>query len=158
MPRKINKARQRLTDENRIIKNAKDILLQRLLKKNISCPSDSADYLRMRYAASKKEIFGIIGLNVRHYIIAIREIAKGTSTEVTLPIRNIIYAVLKMNAAAVILYHCHPSGRVEPSREDFQITHKLKRAFDCCEIQILDHIIVGYEGYYSFADAGNLED
>lgn len=65
-------------------------------------------------------------------------------------------AALKANAVAIILSHNHPSGNLKPSRPDEELTQKIKQAGMFLDIQVLDHVIVTSEGYYSFADEGLL--
>ena len=79
----------------------------------------------------------------------------GTIDQATVHPREVIRAVLKYNAAAVILAHNHPSGVAEPSMADKQITQRLKQALDLIEVRLLDHIIVG-DPATSFAEQGLL--
>jgi DNA repair protein RadC len=67
----------------------------------------------------------------------------------------VLKAALQHNAAAVVFAHNHPSGLAEPSNADKVITQKLKKALDCIDIRVLDHIIIG-DGSYSFAEHGLL--
>ena len=66
----------------------------------------------------------------------------------------IFAAALKACASSIILAHNHPSGNLKPSQSDIDLTRKLKDGGKLLEIQMLDHIIVTTEGYYSFADEG----
>lgn len=141
----------KVTDDD-IIRHAKDILLKRLTKRKISCSVSVAEYLQLEFAEERNEIFGLIGLNSRHYIIDVIRISEGSSTETPTPIRNIVYEVLKLNAVAVIIFHNHVSGYVSPSPQDEEMTQKLKAAFQAVDITLLDHVIVGKQGFYSFGD------
>ena len=68
----------------------------------------------------------------------------------------ILKKALEHQACALVLSHNHPSGNLTPSRADEEITQKIKQAAGFLDIKVLDHIIVSDEGYYSFADEGNL--
>jgi DNA repair protein RadC len=70
--------------------------------------------------------------------------------------RLLFTASLKLNTCGVILAHNHPSGNLQPSRADEELTNKIKHAGNFLDIKVLDHVIVHSEGYYSFADEGNI--
>lgn len=70
--------------------------------------------------------------------------------------KMIFQVALKGNACSIILLHNHPSGNLQPSDADIKLTRKLKAAGDFLDLPIVDHLIVGSEAYYSFADEGNL--
>lgn len=63
-----------------------------------------------------------------------------------------------LTAASIIFIHSHPSGDPDPSREDKKITKALKKAGDLMDIKILDHVIIGSDKFYSFADSGELDE
>lgn len=68
----------------------------------------------------------------------------------------IFIAAIKSNASGIILAHNHPSGNLNPSESDKALTTRAKNSGKILEIQVLDHIIITTDGYYSFADQGNL--
>ena len=70
--------------------------------------------------------------------------------------RVILKKALEENATSIILSHNHPSGNINPSREDISLTKKIKEAASYLDITVLDHIIIGNDKYYSFADSGEL--
>jgi DNA repair protein RadC len=76
----------------------------------------------------------------------------GTVTDV----RLIMQSALLTNASGLILCHNHPSGTLIPSAMDSAVTNKIKKACEVLDIELLDHIIISTEGYYSFADSGRL--
>ena len=103
-----------------------------------------------------REHFVIVGLDAKHHIIGGSIVAIGSLTAAIVHPREVFKIAVTMNAAALILLHNHPSGDPTPSPEDHQLT---KRLVDCGEllgIQILDHLVLGYNRYYSFADQGEL--
>jgi DNA repair protein RadC len=100
------------------------------------------------------EVFGMLLLDNRHRIIGFRELFRGTIDAASVYPREVVKEALAHNAAAVILVHNHPSGSPEPSQADRRITDRLQQALNTVEIRLLDHVIVGHEGRYSFAQAG----
>jgi len=81
---------------------------------------------------------------------------RGTIDGASVHPREVVRTVLEANAAAVILYHNHPSGICEPSRADELITRRLREALQLIDVRILDHLIVGDTTEYSFAETGLL--
>jgi len=79
-------------------------------------------------------------------------ISEGSLTASVVHPREVFKPAIKESAAAVILLHNHPSGNPSPSREDKSITEKLVSTGDVVGIKVLDHIIIGKKGYYSFCD------
>lgn len=77
-------------------------------------------------------------------------------TDITVDVRVILQAALLTNSVAIILAHNHPSGNLQPSRQDINITKQVKEAAQLMRIKILDHLILTDTGYYSFADEGDL--
>jgi DNA repair protein RadC len=98
------------------------------------------------------EQFKVLLLNRCNRVLAIYELSTGGITGTVADVRLIMTAALKANAVAVILSHNHPSGNLKPSRADIELTAKIKVAGRYLDIQVLDHVIVTSEGYYSFAD------
>jgi DNA repair protein RadC len=98
------------------------------------------------------EQFKVLLLNRCNRVLAIYELSTGGITGTVADVRLIMTAALKANAVAVILSHNHPSGNLKPSRADIELTAKIKQAGKFLDIQVLDHVIVTSEGYYSFAD------
>ena len=69
---------------------------------------------------------------------------------------DVFRPVVRQAAVAVLFAHNHPSGETVPSEEDAQVTQRLLRAGQLLGVQVLDHLIIGHEGYFSFLDAGLL--
>ncbi|WP_316795060.1 JAB domain-containing protein [Pedobacter agri] len=102
------------------------------------------------------EEFKIILLNRRNRVLGIVNISQGGMSG-TIADPKIIFAVaLKACASGIILSHSHPSGESSPSEADIRLTRKLAEAGKLLDLQILDHIIVCSNGYYSFMDEGML--
>ena len=106
-------------------------------------PRASADWLRVHCAGMVAEVFGAIFLDNRHRILCVRELFRGTIDGCSVSPREVVRAVIEANAAAVVLYHNHPSGNPEPSAADVAITQTLKQALDLVGCRVLDHLICG---------------
>lgn len=117
-------------------------------------PSDIVPFLR-HYSVRKQEQFICVSLNGAHEISAIRVVSVGTLTHTLVHPREVFADPLADRAAAVILAHNHPSGRLEPSADDLTLTKRLCEAGRLFGIEVLDHIIVSPNGeYLSFIEAG----
>ena len=122
----------------------------------ITSPLASGEYLQVLLSEVEYEVFGVLFLDTRHKIIAFKKMFRGTIDGATVHPREVVKEGLKMNAAAVILVHNHPSGEPEPSQADIQITGRLKTALALIDIRVLDHLIVGADGCVSLAQRGHL--
>ena len=102
------------------------------------------------------EQFWIMLLNNANKVIKLEKIGVGGMAGTTADPKKIFKSALENNAASIMLCHNHPSGNVFPSNADKTITNNLKKAGQFLEIKILDHIIIGNDNYFSFADEGIL--
>ena len=132
--------------------------LQEKLKKTpaLNSPQAVRDYLRLKLSARREEAFLCIWLDAQHHTIDIQEAFTGTLTQTSVYPREIVKAALKMNAAAVIFAHNHPSGVAQPSRADELLTRNLRDALELIEVKVLDHFIVAGNQAISFAERGLL--
>ena len=96
----------------------------------------------------------VLYLNVGNKLIAKECITQGGISSTLIDMRLIIKRAFEKLATAIILVHNHPSGNVNPSSHDSIQTNRLKEAVKCCDIKLLDHIIVAGDDYFSFADEG----
>jgi DNA repair protein RadC len=101
-----------------------------------------------------QEVFGILILNTKNKIVAVHEISRGTLNGSLVHPREVFKPAVLHNAAAIICFHNHPSGNPGPSREDIEITNRLVEAGKIMAIEVLDHIIVGDDGYASLKVRG----
>ena len=101
-------------------------------------------------------VFGVIFLDAHCSMIEFRRMFNGTLTQTSVYPREVVKAVLEVNASAVILTHNHPSGIVEPSRADEMLTRTLKDALSLVDVRVLDHIVVSAAGTFSLAEKGLL--
>jgi DNA repair protein RadC len=125
-------------------------------KERISGSDEAYKYVRLRMRDLQREEFRTIFLTTRNEIIAEKTLFEGSLTESVVSPREIILSAVQLAAASVILLHNHPSGDPSPSREDKRVTEKLAMACRYADISVLDHIIVGKDSYFSFADEGLL--
>lgn len=121
----------------------------------ISSPSDIAPHLD-HFAFNDTESFIVVTLNGAHEVIKVREISKGILNRAIIHPREVFRPALLDNCASIVVAHNHPSGNLQPSKEDKDITFRLKEAGELLGIEVLDHIIIGSTGYYSFLEDGEL--
>ncbi|MBG9377898.1 DNA repair protein RadC [Panacibacter sp. DH6] len=117
---------------------------------------DIAEFLRAKLQYKKHEVFAVVFLNRANKIMHYEVISEGGITGTVADPRIILKKTLEHDAVNIILCHNHPSGSIKPSRQDEEITQKIKEAARFLDVKVLDHIIVSEEGYYSFADEGIL--
>lgn len=122
--------------------------------RTLGTPQDVQDYLRLEIGPLECEVFGAVFLDAQHRIIDLRNIFRGTVSETSVYPREIVKESLACNAAALILFHNHPSGLAEPSRADEYITQTLKSALALVDVRVLDHLIVGQTQVVSMAERG----
>ncbi len=109
------------------------------------------------WADRKQERFICCSLNGAHELIAVRVVSVGLVNRTVVHPREVYADPITDRACAVVVAHNHPSGRLEPSPEDREITARLKEAGDTLGIALLDHIIFSRTGYFSFVEKGLLE-
>jgi len=142
-------------NEEQVLARARRILEKRLLTTPcLENPNQVQEYLTYRVGHMEQEVFGVIFLSTRHQILSMEEMFYGTIDSATVHPREVVKRALALNAAAVILYHCHPSGIPEPSASDQAITRRLKDALALVDMRILDHIVVGNLQCVSMAERG----
>ena len=125
-----------------------------LEKPSVLNSADIAVYLQNKLKDYRHEVFAVLFLNRANKINHFEIISKGGITGTVADPRVILKKALEEDAVNIVLCHNHPSGSLKPSRQDEELTHKIKVAARYFDIQVLDHIIVSDMGYYSFADEG----
>ncbi len=114
------------------------------------CSEEVANYYIPLLKDLKKEQFRILLLDIKNKIIKEVLISQGSLTSSIVHPREVIKPAIRESAASVIFIHNHPSGDPEPSSDDIEITNRLCKSFSIIGINVLDHIIVAEDGYFSF--------
>lgn len=117
-------------------------------------PSQAGDYFRRWLRASPCERFAALFLDNRHRVIAEEVLFEGSIDSAAVHPRVVVQRALKVNAAAVVVGHNHPSGVAEPSAADRHLTTQLKQALALVEIRLLDHFVIGDGPAVSMAERG----
>ena len=102
------------------------------------------------------EEFWVLFLNNSNKVLQEKMMSSGGQTGTHIDIRLIFKTALEISAIAIILVHNHPSGKLEPSEADKQMTNNIKKGAETLSLKVLDHLIVTEKDYYSFADNGVL--
>jgi len=118
----------------------------------LDSPEEAAKYLVPKLSDLSHEEFWMLCLANNNKLIASVKIGRGSDTASVVGLREIARTALLKKAVKVILSHNHPSGNIMPSDEDKRITERIKKAFEFLDIQLIDHIIVGGNNYFSFAN------
>lgn len=123
----------------------------------ITNSKDAFDVLLQNWDCTKIEFveqFKVVLLNKANKVLGIYEVSSGGVTSTIADPKLIFAAAIKANACGVIIAHNHPSGNVRPSEADISLTRKLREGGRFLEVEILDHIILSKDAFYSFADEG----
>ena len=121
-------------------------------KNKITSPNDVAEIFIPLLRDEVKEHFVVVCLNTANKIIKYEIISIGNLNSSVVHPREIFKVAIDNNSANIILLHNHPSGNLEPSREDISVTKRLVEAGKLLDIQVFDHIIIGNNNYYSFVE------
>ena len=128
-----------------------------IVKQQIASAQDIIEIILPQMRDLKTEVSKVVYLNSDNRIIDISDAALGTINHAMPIIREIFHSALQKYATAIICIHNHPSGNTTPSPEDKTFTMELTAAGKLMGIKVLDHIIIGGDSFYSFADDGALE-
>jgi DNA repair protein RadC len=127
-----------------------------LSRKSLRSSKDAFEIIKMHIGDIHYEQFLVIMLNQSNKIIRVVSISEGGVTGTVVDPKKIFKLAIDNNATGLVLGHNHPSGNIQPSEQDNKLTSKLAAAGKLLDINVLDHIIVGEEDYYSFADDGRM--
>ena len=127
-----------------------------LEKPVVRSSKEIAGYLKALIKDYHYEVFAVIFLNRANKINHFEVISRGGITGTVADPRVILKKALEEDATSIVLCHNHPSGNLQPSLADEELTKKIKEAASYMDIKVIDHIIVSEDGYYSFADEGIL--
>ena len=153
-----NATRPPTAEERQAIRYAIGIL-DGLLRQPGACltsPAEVRDFVTLQIGASAQEIFLGLFLDSQHRLIHSQELFRGTLTQTSVYPREVVKEALRLNAAAVIFAHNHPSGVPDPSQADQALTQTLKQALNLVDVRVIDHVIVGGTQTKTFAELGLL--
>jgi DNA repair protein RadC len=122
----------------------------------LDSPEAAGRYLLPRYAARPVETFGLLALDVRHRLRREAVVSVGCLTASLVHPREVFQEAVVSRAAALVLFHNHPSGDPEPSAEDLSLTRRLAAAGTLMGIEVLDHLVLGAGRFVSLKDRGIL--
>jgi len=122
----------------------------------LSSPELVFDYLEVSLKGCVDEEFNALFLNGRNQLIAVEALQTGTVNRSAIYPRKLVELSLYHHAVGVIIAHNHPAGTLTPSKEDCAVTKSVKDALKTVDINLLDHIIIGGNGYFSFSSKGLL--
>ncbi|HHJ09819.1 MAG TPA: JAB domain-containing protein [Bacteroidetes bacterium] len=125
-----------------------------LQKKQITSSRDVFDFFQPFLGDISHEEFWVLHLSRSNRIMAWKKISQGGIAGTVTDIRLILKDALENTATSIVICHNHPSGNLQPSHADTEITKKIKEAAGIMEIRLLDHVIIGNNKYFSFADEG----
>ncbi|MGC6093814.1 RadC family protein [Citrobacter portucalensis] len=138
-----------------IINQARELLTARLYRdESLGSTKETENYLALQLGDREQEVFAVIFLDNRNQVLQYKEMFFGTLASTSVYPREIARLALRLNAAAVICSHNHPSGHPEPSGADRSITERIQRALGLVDVRVLDHIVVGGGQTVSFAERG----
>jgi DNA repair protein RadC len=119
-------------------------------------PRDVAAYLLPQFGSRPVEQFGVMMLDTKHRLLRTSIVSVGTLDSSPAHPREIFREAASASAAAVVLFHNHPSGDPTPSRDDVDLTRRLVQAGEIMGIDVIDHMILADTRYFSFREAGRL--
>ena len=127
-----------------------------LERPKITSSRDAAQTMQVIIGHLEHEEFWVLYLNNSNKIVAKVQISKGGLTATLVDVRLVFKSALEVAAVGIIVCHNHPSGKLQPSTADKQLTSKIKAAGITLDIKLLDHLIITEKAYFSFADEGLL--
>ena len=122
------------------------------VSQSITTPQAAEAILHAKMRTLDHEEVWAVFLDRKAKVINQQMLSKGTLTQTSIDCRTVLRNALLVNAASLILLHNHPSGDSRPSAQDIHFTERLKNACYLMDVQLLDHIIVGEDGFFSFAN------
>ncbi|HCV40716.1 TPA: DNA repair protein RadC [Pseudomonas putida] len=138
-----------------ILEAARQIIDQKMQRgAEFTSPATVKEYLRNKLAGFDHEVFAVLFMDTRHRLIEYREMFHGTIDGASVYPREVVKEALRLNAAAIVVSHNHPSGNPEPSAADRALTQRLKEALGLVGVRVLDHIIIAGNASESFAERG----
>jgi DNA repair protein RadC len=132
------------------------LVIERSGRPQLMTPRQMAAYLLPRYGASAVEQFGLVLVDTRFRLIRVRILSVGSLDSTVVHPREVFREAALASAAAIVLFHNHPSGDPTPSADDLVLTTRLVHAGEVMGIEVADHVILADQHYYSLKEAGRL--
>jgi DNA repair protein RadC len=129
-----------------------------LRPRSFESASEVAAYLQPRFTGARHETVVALLLDGQNHLLDEKVISEGTSTQSTVYVRRVLEEALRASAVAIVLAHNHPSGDPTPSPGDDETTQDLNKGAKIIGLVLIDHVIITDVSYYSYADAGRLEE
>lgn len=130
------------------------ITQHRVCRPQIKSPDDVATLLLPEMSGLDQEQLRVVLLNTKNYVLRIETLYIGTVNAATVRVAEVFKAAIRMNAAAVVVAHNHPTGDPEPSPEDVTVTRQLVEAGRLLDVSTLDHLIIGHGRWVSLRQRG----
>jgi DNA repair protein RadC len=127
---------------------------QAMADSKVDGPGAAARFVRVMLGRREQESFGVLILSTASSVIEVLIVATGSLTEVQVHPREVFREAVRMAANSIILFHNHPSGKLEPSHADIALTEKMISVGEKVGIPVLDHVIVGAGGFTSMRASG----
>lgn len=125
-----------------------------LERRKVNNSKDVFEYMQITLSDTPYESFWILLLNRANKVLRPVKVSEGGMTGTVADPKRIFKTAIDAKAASIILCHNHPSGSVKPSESDYKLTKKLKDSGEILQLPILDHVIMGDNNFFSFADEG----
>ena len=122
----------------------------------VSSPEEAYRYMRPRYLNEYREHFDVLLMDTRNRLIRRHRVSTGSLTASVVHPREVFNPVIRESAAGVLFVHNHPSGDPSPSREDVEITHRLRQVGEVLGVRVHDHVVCGHDRFFSFSREGLL--
>ena|SRR5688572_14746944 len=129
------------------------LVRQAVDRPRLSSPRELAAYLLPQYGALSVEQFGVVMLDTKHRVIRIKVVSIGSLDTTVVHPREVFREAASASAAAIVLFHNHPSGDPTPSKDDLLLTTRMVRAGEVMGIDVVDHLILADQCYYSLLES-----
>ncbi len=123
-------------------------------RQRIQSPGDAAAILGARLADLEQEHLHVLLLNVRHEVLAQKEVYKGSISTSPVRVAEVYREAIRRNAAAIIVAHNHPSGDPAPSPDDIEVTRQMVAAGRLLDVELVDHLVLARRGWVSMRERG----
>jgi len=127
-----------------------------IYSQDITDPQTAVDFFRKHIGDSVQEHFAALFLNARNVPVGWKEISRGSVSASLVHPREVFLAAIRVVASSLILAHNHPTGDPSPSKDDIELTRRLKEAGELLGIEVLDHLIITADSHVSLKEQGML--